>query len=56
MNDIKQFDNIIQTVADDLKGQLREGSKVSVASACFSIYAYEALKKELADVGKALCA
>ena len=50
MNDIKQFDNIIQTVADDLKDQLREGSKVSVASACFSIYAYEALKKELADI------
>ena len=50
MNDIKQFDNIIQTVADDLKDQLREGGKVSVASACFSIYAYEALKKELADV------
>ena len=50
MNDIKQFDNIIQTVADDLKDQLREGGKVSVASACFSIYAYGALKKELADV------
>ena len=50
MNDIKQFDNIIHTVADDLKEQLRGGSKVSVAAACFSIYAYEALRKELSDI------
>ena len=50
MNDIKQFDNIIHTVAGDLKEQLHRGSKVSVAAACFSIYAYEALRKELSDV------
>lgn len=50
MNDIKQFDNIIHTVADDLKEQLRGGGKVGVAAACFSIYAYEVLKTELAGV------
>ena len=50
MNDIKQFDNIIHTVAGDLKEQLHRGSKVSVAAACFSIYAYEALRKELSDI------
>ena len=50
MNDIKQFDNIIHTVARDLKEQLHRGSKVSVAAACFSIYAYEALRKELSDI------
>ena len=44
MNGIRQFDNIIHTVADDLKEQLRGGGKVGVAAACFSIYAYEALK------------
>lgn len=44
MNDIRQFDNIIHNVADDLKEQLQKGGKVGVAAACFSIYAYEALK------------
>ncbi|MGM9739000.1 MAG: helicase-related protein [Candidatus Cryptobacteroides sp.] len=50
MNDIKQFDNITHTVADDLKVQLRKGGKVSVAAACFSIYAFEALKNELDNI------
>ena len=35
---------------DNLKVQLRDGSKVSIAAASFSIYAYEALKEELEDV------
>lgn len=50
MNDIRQFDNITHTVADDLKIQLGKGGKVSVAAACFSIYAFEALKSELEDI------
>ena len=50
MNDIRQFDNITHTVADDLKVQLGKGGKVSVAAACFSIYAFEALKKELEGI------
>ena len=50
MNDVIQFDNIFHTVSDDLKKQLSYGSKVSVAAACFSIYAYEALKKELSGL------
>ena len=50
MNDIRQFDNITHTVADDLKVQLGEGGKVSVAAACFSIYAFEALKSELEGI------
>ena len=50
MNDIRQFDNITHTVADDLKVQLGKGGKVSVAAACFSIYAFEALKSELEDI------
>ena len=50
MNDIKQFDNITHTVADDLKVQLRKGGKVSIAAACFSIYAFEALKSELENI------
>ena len=46
----KQFDNINNRVIDDLKQTLSKGSKVSIAAASFSIYAYEALKSELEDV------
>ena len=41
------FDNINKTVKDDLIITIKKGSKLSVASACFSIYAYQALKKQL---------
>ncbi len=46
----KQFDNISKRVIDDLKDTLKKGSKVSVAAASFSIYAFEALQKELENV------
>lgn len=41
------LDNISSTVRDDLKKIMRKGSKVSIAAACFSIYAYQELKKQL---------
>ena len=43
----KQFDNLNSRVVDDLKITLKKSSKVSIAAASFSIYAYEALKEEL---------
>lgn len=43
----KQFNNITDRVIDDLRETLSSGSKISVAAASFSIYAYEALKEEL---------
>lgn len=46
----KQFDNITDTVADDLRSTLSKKSRLSIAAASFSIYAYEALKKELEAV------
>lgn len=46
----KQFDNITQRVIDDLRETLRNGSKVSMAAASFSIYAFEALQRELEQV------
>lgn len=46
----KQFDNITSRVIDDLKITLQRGSKVSMAAASFSIYAFEALQKELEKV------
>ena len=47
----KQFDNLNSKVVDDLKITLRKSSKVSIAAASFSIYAYEALKEELESFG-----
>lgn len=41
------LDNITKTVKDDLKVTIEEGSKLSIAAACFSIYAYKELKKQL---------
>ena len=46
----KLINNITERVADDLKKRLSRDSRVSVAAASFSIYAFEALKKELEDV------
>jgi len=43
----KVLDNVNDLVVDDLKITIKKGSKVSIAAASFSIYAYEALKKEL---------
>ena len=45
-----QFNNISQRVIDDLKATLQHGSKVSIAAASFSIYAFEALQEELEKV------
>ena len=44
------FDNINDRLIDDLKVQLTSSSKVQIAAASFSIYAYEALKEELEQV------
>lgn len=44
---MKIFDNITDIVRDDLKQIMRCGSKVCVAAACFSMYAYKELKKQL---------
>ena len=41
------FDNINKTVKDDLTVTIEKGCKLSIAAACFSIYAYQALKKQL---------
>ena len=41
------IDNINKTVKEDLQAGIQKGSKMSVAAACFSIYAYQELKKQL---------
>ena len=47
---MKIFDNISEIVRDDMVDTIKKGSKVSVAAACFSMYAYKELKKQLEGV------
>ena len=49
---MQMFDNINMFVKDDLKQEIRAGSKVSIAAACFSIYAYQELKEQLSDIAE----
>lgn len=44
------FDNITKVVRDDLKEKIEPRSKVSIAAACFSMYAYKELKSQLEKV------
>ena len=44
------LDNINNTVRDDLKKIVHRGSKMSIAAACFSIYAYQELRKQLEEI------
>ena len=47
---MKIIDNINSTVKDDLIGCLKKGSKVQIAAACFSMYAYKELKKQFESI------
>ena len=44
------IDNKSKTLRDDLATEIRKDSKLSIAAACFSIYAFQELKKELQDI------
>ena len=48
--DVKTFDNVTEIVRDDMASTIRKGSKVSIAAACFSMYAYKELRKQLEQV------
>lgn len=50
MGGMKLIDNVNQTLREDLSEEMKSGSKVSIAAACFSIYAFSELKKELSSV------
>ena len=47
---MKIFDNVTEIVRDDMEKSIKKGSKVSIAAACFSMYAYQELKDQLAKV------
>lgn len=44
------IDNVNKTLKDDLKIEIKDGSKLSIAAACFSIYAFQELKDELKKI------
>ncbi len=44
---METFNNTTKVVKDDLENKIRSGSRISIAAACFSIYAYQELKEQL---------
>lgn len=44
------LNNNEKTVKDSLKDSIKRNSKISIAAACFSIYAYKELKNKLNKV------
>ena len=44
------INNTSKTLRDDLAIEIHKGSKLSIAAACFSIYAFQELKKELKGI------
>lgn len=44
------INNTTKTLRDDLSSEIKKGSKLSIAAACFSIYAFQELKKQLKDI------
>jgi SNF2 family DNA or RNA helicase len=49
---MKLIDNVTTRLGDDLKEVVKKGSRISIAAASFSIYAYEALKQEFGRIEK----
>lgn len=47
---MKFINNVKETLKDDLSLELKKGSRLSIAAAYFSIYAFEALRKELSSI------
>ena len=44
------IDNVRKTLKQSLKEEIRPGSRISIAAACFSIYAYQELRDELKNI------
>ncbi len=47
---MKVINNVTETVRDDLESVIHHDSKLSIAAACFSIYAYQELRRQLDSV------
>lgn len=46
------IDNVNKTLKEDMLATLREGSRLSIAASCFSIYAFQELKEQLSDISE----
>ncbi len=44
------FDNVNRIVKADMEKEIKKNSSLSIAAACFSIYAYKELKKQLEGI------
>ena len=44
------IDNINKTLREDLKCEIKTGSRLSIAAACFSIYAFQELRAQLSGI------
>jgi len=44
------IDNVSKTLKDDLVIEIKKESKMSIAAACFSIYAFQELKKQMKEI------
>ena len=44
------IDNCTKLLGDDLKQEVKKNSKVRIAGACFSMYAFDELKEELSKI------
>lgn len=47
---MKLIDNLSEKLVDDLRMTMQRDSRVSIAAACFSVYAYEELKAQLENI------
>lgn len=47
---IKNINNRTTLLGDDLKVELKKGSKIKIAASCFSMYAFNELKQELSNI------
>ena len=47
---MKVFNNITDILLDDMVSAIEKGSRVSIVASCFSIYAYNELKKQLETI------
>ena len=49
---MKLIDNHLEKLGDDLKNEISNGEKLRVCASIFSMYGYEALKKELSKISE----
>ena len=47
---MKIINNITEKLIDDMQTEVTENSKLSIAAACFSVYAYKELKEQLQSI------